>query len=266
MIEQRARFKRLRDRSIFVGSPDDIVDDSFGPGLPGIRDVDAGQLRLRGLRRPVRPRAASATATSSAPGSAIRADERSALVTVGGSGVGEPLLRRIVDAVPLVRRPPSRPALRRRHRAADRSSIAPRRSGLTVTRLPADSSTSTSPSATSPSYRAGSDDLYGAHREPAAVPVRPAQASLRAELPRTPATRALRRRPMPGLRRGRWSPTCWQQPSPRSSATRCPTGRSRPTGPLALPLLADLSGEADSAGSNLCRCISSTRHPRSRSG
>ncbi|MGH9275355.1 MAG: alpha/beta fold hydrolase, partial [Acidimicrobiales bacterium] len=38
MIEQRARFRRLRDRSIFVGDPDDIVPDTFGPGLPGIRD------------------------------------------------------------------------------------------------------------------------------------------------------------------------------------------------------------------------------------
>ncbi len=38
MIEQPARFRRLRDRSIFVGNPDDIVDDAFGPGLPGIRE------------------------------------------------------------------------------------------------------------------------------------------------------------------------------------------------------------------------------------
>ena len=26
MLEQRARYRRLRDRSIFVGNPDDIVD------------------------------------------------------------------------------------------------------------------------------------------------------------------------------------------------------------------------------------------------
>src|SRR2546423_5407813 len=37
MIEHIARFPRLRDRSIFVGGADDIVPDSFGPGLPGIR-------------------------------------------------------------------------------------------------------------------------------------------------------------------------------------------------------------------------------------
>ena len=37
MIEQRARFRRLRDRSIFVGDPEDIVPDTFGPDLPSIR-------------------------------------------------------------------------------------------------------------------------------------------------------------------------------------------------------------------------------------
>jgi hypothetical protein len=34
MIEHIARYPRVRDRAIFVGNPDDIVDDRFGPGLP----------------------------------------------------------------------------------------------------------------------------------------------------------------------------------------------------------------------------------------
>ncbi len=38
MIEHVARFPRLRDRSIFVGDPDDIVPDDFGPGLGSIRE------------------------------------------------------------------------------------------------------------------------------------------------------------------------------------------------------------------------------------
>ena len=38
MLEQRARYRRLRDRSVFVGNPDDIVDASFGDGLPQIRE------------------------------------------------------------------------------------------------------------------------------------------------------------------------------------------------------------------------------------
>ena len=38
MIEHIARYPRLRDRAVFVGDPDDIVPDAFGPDLPLIRD------------------------------------------------------------------------------------------------------------------------------------------------------------------------------------------------------------------------------------
>ena len=38
MIEHIARFPRIRDRAVFVGNPDDVVPNSFGNGLPGIRD------------------------------------------------------------------------------------------------------------------------------------------------------------------------------------------------------------------------------------
>ena len=38
MIDHIARYPRMRDRAIFVGAPEDIVPDRFGPGLPAIRD------------------------------------------------------------------------------------------------------------------------------------------------------------------------------------------------------------------------------------
>src|SRR6185312_12852972 len=38
MIEHIARYPRIRDRAIFVGDPEDIVDERFGPDLPLIRD------------------------------------------------------------------------------------------------------------------------------------------------------------------------------------------------------------------------------------
>jgi pimeloyl-ACP methyl ester carboxylesterase len=38
MIEHRARFPHVRDRSVFIGGFDELPDASFGAGLPGIRD------------------------------------------------------------------------------------------------------------------------------------------------------------------------------------------------------------------------------------
>jgi len=38
MIEHVARFPAVPDRAVFVGEPDDVVPDPFGPGLPGIRE------------------------------------------------------------------------------------------------------------------------------------------------------------------------------------------------------------------------------------
>ena len=38
MLEQIERYPRVRDRSIFIGTPDDIVPDRFGPDLPHIRE------------------------------------------------------------------------------------------------------------------------------------------------------------------------------------------------------------------------------------
>src|SRR4051812_47814420 len=38
MVEHVARHPRLRDRSIFIGDPEDIVPEPLGPGLPAIAD------------------------------------------------------------------------------------------------------------------------------------------------------------------------------------------------------------------------------------
>ena len=50
MIEHIARFPRIRDRAIFVGSPDDIVPDTFGPGLPAIREWTEAHYDFSGIR------------------------------------------------------------------------------------------------------------------------------------------------------------------------------------------------------------------------
>ena len=92
MIEQIARFPRVRDRAIFVGDPEDVVPHDFGAGLP--RD------RARGSRTTSTSRGYVARPRRGAPvdREALRAelgyapDERVCLVTVGGSGVGGGLL------------------------------------------------------------------------------------------------------------------------------------------------------------------------------
>ena len=92
MLEQIARFPRVRDRAIFVGSPADVVPHDFGPGLPPIRGWVEEHFDFSGYVL--------------APGAgepAPRGDERVCLVSVGGSGVGGSLLRKVIDAYPAAR-------------------------------------------------------------------------------------------------------------------------------------------------------------------
>jgi predicted glycosyltransferase len=103
MLEQRARYRRLRDRSIFVGNPEDVVPSEFGPGLGSIRAWTEQNFDFAGYVTgfdPVTPeRRAQLRAQYG-----YRDDERVCVVAVGGSGVGHHLLRRVLDAVPTVRR------------------------------------------------------------------------------------------------------------------------------------------------------------------
>jgi pimeloyl-ACP methyl ester carboxylesterase/predicted glycosyltransferase len=98
MIEHIARYPRVRDRSIFVGDPGDIVPDAFGPGLPLIRDWTERHYDFAGYVTGFDPRQ---LADRRALG--YRDDERVCIVTVGGSGVGGHLLRRVIAAFPEAR-------------------------------------------------------------------------------------------------------------------------------------------------------------------
>jgi pimeloyl-ACP methyl ester carboxylesterase/predicted glycosyltransferase len=95
MIEQIARFPRVRDRAVFVGEPDDVVDDAFGPGLPQIRDWTREHYDFAGYVTGFDPRQQGDRAALG-----YRDDERVCIVTVGGSGVGSHLLRRVIAAFP----------------------------------------------------------------------------------------------------------------------------------------------------------------------
>ncbi|HEU4912575.1 MAG TPA: alpha/beta fold hydrolase [Actinomycetes bacterium] len=95
MIEHIARFPRVRDRAVFVGNPDDVVPEKFGPGLPAIRDWTESHFDFSGYVTGFDP---AALADRSALG--YRDDERVCIVTVGGSGVGGALLRKVIAAYP----------------------------------------------------------------------------------------------------------------------------------------------------------------------
>jgi len=95
MIEHIARFPRVRDRAVFVGNADDVVPEAFGPGLPQIRDWTEQHYDFAGYVTGFDPRALGDRELLG-----YRDDERVCIVTVGGSGVGGDLLRRVIAAFP----------------------------------------------------------------------------------------------------------------------------------------------------------------------
>ena len=95
MIEHIARFPRLRDRAVFVGNADDVVSDAFGPELPLIRDWTERHYDFAGYVTGFDPHELGDRGALG-----YRDDERVCIVTVGGSGVGAHLLRRVIAAFP----------------------------------------------------------------------------------------------------------------------------------------------------------------------
>jgi pimeloyl-ACP methyl ester carboxylesterase len=99
MVEHVAQQPRIRDRALFVGNPEDIVPRSLGKGLPMIRDWTESNFDFSGYVSGFDP-------AQLGDRSALRAelgyddDEDVCIVTVGGSGVGGDLLRRVIGAFP----------------------------------------------------------------------------------------------------------------------------------------------------------------------
>jgi pimeloyl-ACP methyl ester carboxylesterase/predicted glycosyltransferase len=95
MIEHIARFPRVRDRAVFVGNPEDVVPDSFGAELPLIRDWTQEHFDFAGYVTGFDPAQLGDRAELG-----YGDEERVCIVTVGGSGVGGDLLRRVIEAFP----------------------------------------------------------------------------------------------------------------------------------------------------------------------
>jgi pimeloyl-ACP methyl ester carboxylesterase/predicted glycosyltransferase len=99
MIDHVAAHPSLRDLALFVGNPDDIVPERLGPELPMIRDWTEQNFDFTGYVTGFQP-------VGEQERGRLRAelgygeDERVCMVTVGGSGVGADLLRRVIAAFP----------------------------------------------------------------------------------------------------------------------------------------------------------------------
>ena len=102
MIEHIKRHPGVRDRAIFVGEPDDIIPRSFGKDLPAMRDWVPRHFDFAGYIIGEHPDTFGARADLRER-LGYRSGERVCIVTVGGSGVGTHLIKRILQSYPLAR-------------------------------------------------------------------------------------------------------------------------------------------------------------------
>lgn len=93
----------VRDRAIFVGNPADILPRSFGPDLPEMGEWIPRHFDFSGYVMGEHP-ATWGSRVELRERLGYRSDERVCIVTVGGSSVGLPLIRRILQSYPIVRR------------------------------------------------------------------------------------------------------------------------------------------------------------------
>jgi pimeloyl-ACP methyl ester carboxylesterase len=102
MIEHVERTPSVRDLSIFIGDPQDIVPERFGPGLPLIRDWTERHFKFSGYVLPFDP-AERSDIRELRRSLGYDPDCRLIVGSVGGSAVGLHLLRRIADAFRILR-------------------------------------------------------------------------------------------------------------------------------------------------------------------
>ncbi len=102
-IEHVARFPYVRDAAIFVGNPEDVVEDPFGPGLPKIREWTDRNFTYAGYALPFDPKAFADTENIRKK-LGYKPGEKIAVAAIGGTGVGKHLLGRIAEAFPRMKR------------------------------------------------------------------------------------------------------------------------------------------------------------------
>ena len=102
-IEHVARYPWIRDRAIFVGNPEDAPDLPFGEGLPNIRDWTKRNFAFTGYALPFDPKTLADTEQLRAR-HGYRNDQKLAIAAIGGTAVGAPLLHKIAQAFPAMKR------------------------------------------------------------------------------------------------------------------------------------------------------------------
>jgi pimeloyl-ACP methyl ester carboxylesterase/predicted glycosyltransferase len=99
MVDHIAHHPDVRDMALFVGNPDDIVDERLGPQLPMIRDWTERNFDFTGYVTGFDP-AELGDRGRLRDELGYADDERVCIVTVGGSGVGGDLLRKVIASFP----------------------------------------------------------------------------------------------------------------------------------------------------------------------
>jgi pimeloyl-ACP methyl ester carboxylesterase/predicted glycosyltransferase len=101
MIEHIEQHPNVRDRAIFVGEPEDIIPRSFGMDLPAMRDWVPKHFEFAGYIIGEHPNTFGSRADLRRS-LGYQPAERVCIVTVGGSGVGTHLIKRILQSWPTV--------------------------------------------------------------------------------------------------------------------------------------------------------------------
>ena len=102
-IEHVARFPYMRDAAIYVGNPEDVTEQPFGPGLPSIREWTDRNFSYAGYALPFDPASFADTEKLRAR-LGYRQGEKIVIAAVGGTAVGRPLLEKIAQAFPRMKR------------------------------------------------------------------------------------------------------------------------------------------------------------------
>ena len=161
----------MRDQAVFVGNPEDIVPERFASHLPWIREWTEEHYSFAGDVTGFDP-ADFAGSGRSGTQLSYAADEQVCIVTVGGSGVGGDLLRRVIAVFPGGEGACAGAADDRRRRAADRPRDPSTHEGLEARGLR--SPALPPPGRLRPRRRPGRpDNVDGADRQPAPVPYFP---------------------------------------------------------------------------------------------